>query len=111
MLFGLINFNPHEKAMLEQWSLWHKADHDEIQQAIQRITGQNLMIWEIYPLRMEEWEGWSERHQQMHNDMNAVAGIAGSDLSDVDWKVPTSAEEWNFKHFKEHRDIRSFYGI
>ena len=111
MLYGLLNFDPGNRGSVEQWALWHSTDHAEIQEVIQKMTGQDLEILQLYPFALDKFDDWSLRHQTMHNDMNGVAGFAGNDLTGVDFKDVNSREEWHFKHFSEHRNIRAKYGI
>ncbi len=46
---------------------------------------------------------WLQRHQQMHNDINSLLGITGSDLSELDWTKPSEVASWAYLHAQEHQ--------
>jgi hypothetical protein len=104
---ALLGFDYKDQRSRETWALNHAADHQEIQQAIQRQGGPNLQIWELYPVNFRDWDAFALRHQSAHNSMNAVFGMEGSDLMGVDFNDPKSSEEWHALHFKEHDAART----
>lgn len=111
MLAGILNFEPKDPRQAEEWALQHFADHQEIQQAIQKASGTNLTIWEIYPLDMTHWDVWALKHQSAHNEMNTASGLSGDDLTQLNFKNRSDLEDWNYKHFREHEAQRVKYGI
>ena len=110
-LYGLLGFDVKSPESREQWVLWHSQDHQEIHQAIQNVLGTNLVIYQLYPMDLKNLEQWAAWHQQTHDDENSATGLAGNDLSEMNFKDPKKANEWHFNHFKEHLALRSKFSI
>jgi hypothetical protein len=43
--------------------------------------------------------------------MDSILGIAGNDLSDVDWSNPDQLESWVWLHAQEHYRAETILGI
>lgn len=103
---GLVNLlqpPPGDDGWNEFWfNNW--IDHQDIQQAIQAQTGINQTIYVIDPWRTDDANGILQRHQQYHNDMNAVLGIAGEDLSTLNLKSEQAIRDWVWQHYSEHQN-------
>ena len=82
----------------------HYQDHVEIVRAINSQFNRNLPTYPIHPA-LEQGDGWKQLHQQFHNDMHAVLGTVGSDLSGgIDLT-------WYYKNYQEHLAARTKLGI
>jgi hypothetical protein len=65
-------------------------------------VGATLTTYVLDPIAGFDRDNWLRRHQTAHNDMNEVLGIAGNDLSDVDFKNPKELQAWINLHAQEH---------
>ena len=110
-LYGILDFDTKDPHSVEQWALWHYADHIEIKQAIQTALSKNLTVWELYPLDMKLWERWAIKHQAAHDEMNTASGLQSNDLSQAKLDDPQAMATWNYNHFREHQAQRVKYGI
>ena len=91
---------PGESGWREYW-FNHFQDHLDIVQAIQK-TGIQLTVYMIDPWLESDKDGILERHQQYHNDMNAVLKTPGNDLSELDLKDAAKVADWVYQQYQEH---------
>lgn len=96
---------------LAWWLHNNSSEHRQILTAIQQQANIELASYPISSMSPADRSGWLWRHQQMHNDMNAVLGIAGNELSDVDFKQAHQVQAWLALHFEEHLQARQKLGI
>jgi 1-acyl-sn-glycerol-3-phosphate acyltransferase len=54
---------------------------------------------------------WLQRHQETHTRVNQALGIAGSDLTDVDFQKPDQIASWVWLHAQEHVQAANKLGI
>jgi len=106
----IVASNPDDKE-LQQWAFEHWQDHLEIQQAILKQSGINLEIQVIYPLNFDDPDEWLENHQLMHNEMNGLLKLNGSDLSKVDFTNDNQRNVWIWLNGQEHRAVRQALAI
>lgn len=102
---------PEDPASLLEWSFNHMAHHRDI----------NRRIWELYNVRIDEYSldpmnpkdlgVWGYQHQLMHNDQNAVLGISGNDLLDVNWQDQGEREVWILLNASEHYRASNILGV
>ncbi len=111
MLSILMDFDSSDHKAAELWALNHSADHDEIHAAVQAKKSVNLENRVLYPVNLKDWDAFSLRHQDVHNDLNAELNLSGSDLMGADLSDRKSMEEWNFVHYREHLAFRTALGI
>lgn len=93
------------------WSFSHARDHEEIAQAVQQQFGITLPTYQVDPMVFTNDSMFFLRNQSLHNDMLAVVGVAGVDLSSIDFGDRSQVQAWLFTHFLEHRDTRAALGI
>jgi len=88
------------------------ADQHRLQTARLREYGVDLTDYILDPIPQgEDLETWLQVHQQAHLQVNTVLGIAGNDLSDVDFKNPDQVASWVWLHAQEHRQAAEKLGI
>ena len=46
----------------------------------------------------------------MHAEMDAIAGVQGSDLQDLDLKDKKKADAWFYLQYVEHQSVAQFLG-
>lgn len=103
------------KSALEfaEWSFAHAAHHRDIIRVIYRdYGGARLDEYVLDPFDPRgSTEVWAENHAAMHNAMDAVLGIAGYNLSEVDWTDERSLGDWLSAHFNEHYQAGQILGL
>jgi hypothetical protein len=96
---------------LPVWSFSHAANHLDINRFILRRTGAVMPSFVLDPFDPNDPASWLELHQVMHQQQNAILGISGYDLSDVDWGDPASLGAWISQHAIEHSQANQILGI
>lgn len=102
---------PPGQSGLNTWIYHHAKDHEELRQAVQARLGINLPLLVLDPLVPQDVKGWLERHQQSHNNFNAVLGLNGNDLSVVDFNNRDQAQAWFWLNFQEHQSAHQALAI
>ena len=105
----LYNPPPEDEGWQEYW-FNHYNDHLEIVQAFQKLLIP-MTVYIIYPWSEENKDTILEQHQQFHNDMNAAAGLPGSDISDFDQKNQNEMKAWVYLNYQEHLSIHTALNI
>ena len=70
------------------------AEHRETNEAIFRKAAITLPEYVLDPVDMNDPTGFLDLHQQMHNNTDALLGISGYDLTEVDWTDPGQRAGW-----------------
>lgn len=102
---------PGDEPSLLNWTFAHMDHHRQISAAIQRNTGQILPIFPIDPITPTNMGVFLYQHAQMHQQQNAVLGINGLNLLDVDWRDEAQRATWIFQNFTEHLRASNLLGI
>lgn len=100
-----ILYPPPTKGGWQEWLYQHFTQHKDIIGAVQQTRGLSLTlgrIWPIDPSDKAQLEVFLEDHQQMHNEMNALLGVQGNDLSDVDFQNKKEADVFYWFNYQEH---------
>lgn len=103
-LAGLYNV-PQDQLQLAQWSFINASAHADIVRVIYQRTGEVLQSYVLDPFdptNPTSMQNWLYQHQLMHQQMDAVLGIAGYDLLDVDWTDRGQFAAWIDSHASEH---------
>lgn len=85
------------------WAFAHAAHHRDIIRAIYQNTGVSLQEFVLDPFDPKNPQTWLYQHQIMHKDMDAVLGISGYDLLDVDFQNRDNFAGWVWLNADEHR--------
>ena len=97
-----------------QWSFAHANHHANINAAVYNQLGIVLPSFVLDPFNPDDAESaqtWAYQHQLMHQNQNAVLGIEGLDLTEVDWQDPGNRASWINSNFSEHFQASNFLGI
>lgn len=86
-----------------QWAFSHMAHHRDINRKIYELIGIALPEFILDPVNIEDSGTWEYQHQTMHNNQNSILGIAGFDLTGLDWKNQNELAGWIFLDAVEHR--------
>ena len=93
---------PKGPEQLAWWAFSHMAHHRDINRRILEINSIALPEFILDPVDPNSMGTWIDQHQQMHNNMNRVLGLAGNDLLNVDWKNEAQLTSWCWLNFTEH---------
>lgn len=87
------------------------AHHRDIIRRIREVKGYRLEEYIIDPIDMGDPAAMLRNHQAMHNDMNAVFGLSGNDLLEVDFRDVEQLAAWIFFNFNEHQQVSKITGV
>ncbi len=112
-LAGLYNI-PVTQDQLAQWSFVNAAAHADVIRLVFQITGQQLDSFVLDPFDPQDpstMELWLYQHQTMHQQMDAILGIQGYDLLDVDFTNQGLLAGWIASHANEHVQAGQILGL
>lgn len=90
---------------IQQWAFAHQAHHIDVNDAVYRLLNFALPQYILDPFdpTNEDLMGtWAYNHQQMHENLNQILGVAGYNLVDVDWTDQSQLAGWIQLNFVEH---------
>ena len=108
-LAGIYNI-PSNEQTFEEWSFNHAANHRDVNAAILRIYGIALPEYILDPFTPGD-ENWIYSHQTMHNNQDAILGISGYDLTDVNFQDQGQLAGFIYLNADEHRQACDILGI
>lgn len=100
-----------DRNAFDEFSFSNQDSHNRIISAIFTQKGTSLAVYVVDPMPLEDIGVWLRNHQQMHNDMNGVTGVAGNDLTSVDWNDDQEKAYWMELHWSEHQQNEQILGI
>ena len=107
---GIFNV-PSNQEELDTWATIHATHHLNIINRIFQLTGSELQQFVIDPINLADPGTFLLQHQQMHNDMDAILGIGGFNLLDVDFKDKNEFAGWIWLNAQEHYQASNTLGI
>ena len=92
---------PASPSDMRTWGTLHMIWHRNVIRSI--FLNKNIALTEyvLDPAELRRESTWPQNHQTMHAEMDAVLGLSGYDLSDVDWTNQEEVLGW----FELHGDI------
>lgn len=93
---------PGTTAELAEWAFSHMAHHRDINARIYLLLKIALPEYILEPIDPADTGQWEDQHQIMHDNQNQLLGIAGQDLTGVDWKDDNLKAAWVFLNASEH---------
>lgn len=105
MSLAQLQFPAPTDSGLEEWSFSHQAHHLAIIDAMQQERDIKLPERLIYPINFQDPASvtvFMREHQSAHNDFQAILGIQGNDIANVDFTNPGEREAFFFLHFQAH---------
>ena len=109
MLANLANV-PHNQIDLLQFSFANNDDHLRIIAAIFKQGNILLPTYILDPIPTADIGAWLYVHQTVHNQMNSVLSIDGSDLTSVDFGKQDELAAWIWQHYREHYQANQTLG-
>jgi hypothetical protein len=85
-----------------QWAFSHLAHHRDINAKIYLLVAVALPEYILDPIDPNDTGQWEYQHQLMHDNQNAILGIAGQDLTGVNWNNQNELAAWIFLNMNEH---------
>lgn len=102
MALMVIQEVPADPASFLTWSFTHAAHHKDIIRVIFERNGPILSEYVLDPFNPIDMQSWLYQHQLMHDAQNAVLGIAGYNLTALDWEADNEVLTWFWNHGQEH---------
>jgi len=102
---------PGTTSEFQQWAFVNQAHHRDINRVIFQLTGTQLTEYILDPLDPDDAGVWLYQHQLAHQDMDAILGIDGFNLIDVDFSDPNNLAGWIYLHSSEHLQAANILGI
>lgn len=97
---------PSTPQELATWQFSNVAHHRDINNTTFRLLGVTLPEYVLAPFDPEDQNSLNaflEHHQAMHTQMDTALGIAGFNLSEVDWQDANALASWIAAHAQEHQ--------
>jgi hypothetical protein len=110
MLAALLNV-PHVNDDWSHFSWDHRDSHDRIRAAIKAQFGTDLTDYQIEPMNPTDTQDFLNNNAQLHNDMNSVLGLQGTNLEVVDLTQDNEKASWINLHYLEHYYAEQKLGI
>lgn len=109
---GLATFAviPREDIDWERWAFAHMADHFDIARIVFQVSGRRLDLFPLNPISFDD-ATWIYNHAAMHQQMDAVLGIAGYDLTGVAWNNEQSLRDFVLYNYVEHQRAAQILGL
>lgn len=98
---------PKNRAEEGAWSFSHLAHHRDLISTVQRVFNITLPEYAIDPFG----DNVADLHQQMHDDLDAIIGVSGFDLSEVNWKDANDRASWIFLNATLHQQEGAKLGV
>ena len=102
---------PSNAQELSQWATAHATHHRDINRVLYQLTGADLPEFVLDPIDPSNTGVWEDQHQVMHQNQNAILGINGFDLSEVDFKNLDLLTGWITLNANEHYQAAAILGI
>lgn len=93
---------PVSNALWLEFSFANQDSHNKIQQAIFAKHGILIPSYPLDPISWHDLQNWGRNHQQWHNAMNAITGVAGADLTIGDLRREDVLANFIRLHATEH---------
>lgn len=89
------------------WSFAHLDHHRSLNAAVMAKYGVKIPEYPIDPFG----DNVADLHQLWHNDIDAVIGVQGFDLSDVNWEDEGQRTGWIWLNATQHRNEGNILGV
>lgn len=96
---------------LAEWSFNHASHHRDIIRFVFDQQQVQLPEFPLDPMDPDNLTFWEYQHQLMHLQMNSVLGIAGQNLTGVDWNDFEQLSEFLDANASEHLQANTILRI
>lgn len=112
MSLAQVQYPPPTPQGMEEWFHAHVRHHEALMDAIFQTRGVRLTMYPIYPvLESKNLDVWHKSHQALHDQMNQLLKVAGTDLEDIDFKDQRKSDNWFFQHYLQHQGAAQECGL
>lgn len=111
MALAVLGSAPKDSESLATWAFTHMAHHRDIIRVIYQVSLLALDEFLLDPFDPNNLDTWTAQHQIMHQQMDAVLGIAAFDLSQLDWSDPSLLSSWMVANANEHYQAGNLLGL
>lgn len=102
---------PDSPEDIASWSFSHLAHHRDINRVILSTYQIRIDEYSLDPFDPDNMNQWLDLHQQMHNEQNKALGIAGYNLSEVNWEDEQQRSQWIWANSDEHFRASKILGV
>lgn len=102
---------PGSPEELAQWSFAHAAHHHDLMAAVAQKFGLYSPEYVLDPFNPKDNGTWLYQHQAMHDTLDSQIGLAGFDLTDVEWQDRGQLSGWIFLNAVEHYNASLILGV
>lgn len=102
---------PGSPEQLAAWAFNYMAWIRDNNRIIQADVGVQLPEYALSNIPLANSGVWLYQNQDWHNRRNAVLGIKGNDLTDVDFSDPEQLATWIFLLFTEEQQAGAILGL
>ena len=103
---------PRSREFFAWFAFSNQAHHAAIADETLRQLTVTLTQFPLDPMPLDLSSGdWLYNHQTMHDQQNAVLGITGNDLTQVNFRDISQLTNWIQLHAEEHRQAATILGI
>ena len=102
---------PEDQDGWAAWAFNHAAIHMTVNGAVSTQKSQNLTQYMLDAVDPEDLGMWLYQHQATHNQVNAVLGINGYDLTNLNWRDKDQFEWWLQLNGEEHQKWNEILGV
>jgi hypothetical protein len=116
MSLGQLSTAPTNAEEVTWLAAANQDEHVKVAAAIassSKYQNQNLLVRPLDPIpigNQKALEDWLNNHYDMHNAVNAVLEIDGSDISTVDFNNKDQLAAWTLLHYSEHSQWQQILG-
>lgn len=93
---------PTTTEQLAWFSFAHADLHVRTNTYIRGAFGILLPSYILDPIDTSRNSAWDDNHLIMHNNTDAILGVSGYDISEVDWSDRESIPGWIWLHYQLH---------
>ena len=93
------------------WAFAHAAHHQDIIRRIYELSNIALPEYILDPMDPSDPGVWIYQHQLMHNQLNALLGVTGFNLTSVNWENEELKNGFIFLNATEHKRYADLLGI
>lgn len=102
---------PTDDASMQFWSFAHMAHHRDMIRVVQQTLNIGLEEFILDPVNLSDPVQFLDQHQQMHNQLDALFGISGFDLTEVNWADAGQRSGWIWQNAQLHLQEATATGV
>lgn len=102
---------PATKANWARFAFAHMAQHRDYIRVAFQMFGVELQEYILDPFDPQNLGLWPWHHQLMHDQLNAVIGVSGYNLQEINFDDPDNLHAWIDLHSDEHNRESAILGL